>query len=202
MDVLLSQLPALLGVIVGAVGSYMATYLVERVRWNRQQTTRWDEERRKAYAEYAHSVKAVIQMSAEIAAARGVNTRFRIVNKVDVEESLKELARVAFERSAKWESVLLLGDDKTIEAGRAWHSLALRMEEFAHGSRNDPEEWASVYADAGAARDYFYEQARRDLRIHVGTNVSPRGLWRRRPASAAGEMLQAPASEHKGLSAG
>lgn len=54
---LLEQLPALIGVLLGALGTYSVTALTERKRWQRQLTVRWDERRVIAYMEYAHAIK-------------------------------------------------------------------------------------------------------------------------------------------------
>ncbi|MFV2102973.1 hypothetical protein [Micromonospora sp. LOL_024] len=59
MGNLVGQLPALLGVLVGAVGTILATSLTDRSRWRRSQTVRWDERRLDAYAEFARVLKEV-----------------------------------------------------------------------------------------------------------------------------------------------
>jgi hypothetical protein len=48
------QLPALIGVLVGALATYAATSAAERARWRRTQSVRWDDKRLTAYAEDAH----------------------------------------------------------------------------------------------------------------------------------------------------
>jgi hypothetical protein len=56
MQALLQQLPTLVGVLVGAAATYVATSTAERSRWRRQQSVRWDIHRYEAYAEYAHAL--------------------------------------------------------------------------------------------------------------------------------------------------
>ncbi|MFC0430794.1 hypothetical protein [Kutzneria buriramensis] len=73
MQAFVQQLPALLGVLVGALASYTATSAAERARWRRAQSVRWDDKRLTAYAEYAHAVKKVISISVRLAAHRGVH---------------------------------------------------------------------------------------------------------------------------------
>ena len=51
------QLPALIGVVIGASTSYLVGAAIERARWRREQWARWDEKRAQAYAEYSHAVK-------------------------------------------------------------------------------------------------------------------------------------------------
>ena len=47
----------ILAVAVGALGTYLATQGVERARWEREHTTRWDERKLEVYTDYAASVK-------------------------------------------------------------------------------------------------------------------------------------------------
>jgi hypothetical protein len=56
------QLPALIGVVVDALASYLVGSATERRRWQRQQPTRWDEKRAQAYVEYGNAVKNVFYL--------------------------------------------------------------------------------------------------------------------------------------------
>jgi hypothetical protein len=71
VDDLLKQLPALLGVVVGATGSYLFSDIAERSRWRRQQMVRWDDKRYEAYVSYSHAVKRMVSLAARIAATKG-----------------------------------------------------------------------------------------------------------------------------------
>ncbi len=73
MSSVLQQLPALIGVVVGVVATYVATVAAERGRWQRQQSVRWDERRITAYIEYAHAVKKVLAITVRLAAQRGIH---------------------------------------------------------------------------------------------------------------------------------
>jgi hypothetical protein len=159
---LLEQLPALLGVIVGALLSFVGTSFLDRSRWRRDQLSRWDKDRKIAYSEYAYIVKTLTSHCVRMAAARGVTERF---TPVDIETGMEDYKKLSLERSAKWEEVLLLGDDSTIEAARDWHKLVWHLDKFARGLESDPEVFSLTYAEAGKARDRFYECARRDLKI-------------------------------------
>jgi hypothetical protein len=77
MSELVNQLPALIGVVVGAVMSYSGSALAERSRWRRSLTTRWDEKRLDAYAGYADAVKQETRLSLRIAAALQLGPRLR-----------------------------------------------------------------------------------------------------------------------------
>jgi len=67
---LINQAPVLLGVIIGALGSYLTTGATERARWKRALDSRWDDRRVEAYASYAQAVKRMIKLSGRIAAGR------------------------------------------------------------------------------------------------------------------------------------
>jgi hypothetical protein len=58
MASLAEQLPALIGVLLGAGATFGATFATDRARWHREQSVRWDVKRADAYAEYAFAVKA------------------------------------------------------------------------------------------------------------------------------------------------
>ncbi|MFJ1543000.1 hypothetical protein ACIODS_31120 [Micromonospora chalcea] len=63
MDAFVSQLPALLGVVVGALGTGLVTFLSSRSQWKRGQSVRWDERRLEAYGEFAQVLKEIQAIS-------------------------------------------------------------------------------------------------------------------------------------------
>jgi hypothetical protein len=160
----LQQLPALIGVLVGALASFAATSVAERARWRRTQAVRWDDRRLTAYVEYAHAVKKVISLSVRLAAHRGVHSD---IDRLAPEEGMPALAAAEEERTMKWEAVLLLGTDRTVVAARAWHESVFILQRFAAG---EPVEstWADAVKAVSRARQAFYESAKRDIGIAVG----------------------------------
>ncbi|MFF8832467.1 hypothetical protein [Streptomyces sp. NPDC015131] len=156
------QAPALIGVVVGAVGSYLAASLTERSRWQRARAERWDAQRFQTYASYANTLKAQIRLAQRISAARGFEN---VTDPLPPEEGLTLLAEAESRRAAEWESVLLVGDAATIGAARAWHEAVWNVELYARGLRSDPAGWVDAEKAVSAARDEFYARARRDLGI-------------------------------------
>lgn len=73
MQSLVQQLPALIGVLLGALATYAATSATERARWRRTQSIRWDDKRLAAYADYASAVKKLSSLSVRLAAYRGIH---------------------------------------------------------------------------------------------------------------------------------
>ncbi|WP_309141888.1 hypothetical protein [Streptomyces griseicoloratus] len=168
------QLPALIGVAVGAVGSYAATSLTERSRWRRARAERWDQKRLDTYASYANTLKHQINIAQRIGASRGFQ---HAVDPLDPEQGLTQLAEAEARRAAEWESVLLVGDAETIGAARKWHEAVWNIELYARGLKTDPPGWEQAIRHLSQARDDFYTLARRDLGI-TGP-PPPSGNWPR-----------------------
>ncbi|MEU6238095.1 hypothetical protein [Kitasatospora sp. NPDC047058] len=168
------QLPALAGVVVGAVGSYLAASLTERSRWRRARAERWDEKRFHTYMTYANTLKAQLRIAQRIGAARGFEN---VADPLEPDEGLSRLAEAESRRASEWEAVLLVGDAQTIGAARAWHEAVWNLELYARGLRTDPAGWSRAERQISQARDAFYACARRDLGI-VGP-PPPSGGWPR-----------------------
>jgi hypothetical protein len=168
------QLPALLGVVVGAAGSYTAASLTERSRWRRTRAERWDEKKFQIYASYSNILKAQIRIGQRIGASRGLE---HTIDPLEPEEGLAQLAQAEVQRTAEWESVLLVGDAETVAAARAWHESVWKAEMYARGLKDDPAGWTGALRQMSQARDAFYACARRDLGI-LGP-PPPSGSWPR-----------------------
>ena len=189
MSSVTQQLPALIGVVIGAAASYLVGTATERTRWRREQSSRWDEKRAQAYAEYSHAIKCLYIHSLRIA-----NSRMRgdMSDSTDYGEALAELSRLVDERTEKWEIVLLLGDPETIAAGRAWHRHVWQMEFFARGERTDNDQYNRLREEVDSDRARFYEAARNDLGIKSG-EVPRGGPWQApRQASSGHEPSESP----------
>ena len=72
MSEIVRELPTLLGVVIGALATYLATVTAESARWRRDQAVRWDARRMDAYADYGRSIKQLTGLAMRIAVARGV----------------------------------------------------------------------------------------------------------------------------------
>lgn len=164
MSAFVQQLPALLGVLVGALATYAATAAAERARWRRTQAVRWDDKRLNAYAEYAHAVKKTISITVRLAAHRGIHPD---IDALSPEEGEPALAAAEEERTIKWEAVLLLGTEQIVDAARAWHESAFRMQRIVSGHETGMT-WADAVQAASRARRGFYSVARRDIGIGTG----------------------------------
>ena len=163
-----SQLLVLLGVVVGAGGSYLTTSATERARWKRALDTRWDDRRVEAYASYAQSVKRTIIIAQRIAAGRGLSTDSEPLAPTQV--SLDLLEATEAERASQWETVLLLGHPATVAAARDWHEHAWRLQAYARALlTGSASAWEEARTATDVARARFYESARSDLQVSSGS---------------------------------
>ena len=168
MSDLLDQLPALLGVVVGTVGTILATHLADRARWARAQSVRWDERRMDAYADYARAIKELHNLAFRMTAARRADSRTQPLERPD---GLRLLDRAEAHRTKAWEAALLLGDTETVAAARSWREAVRQFELLAQRPDCDLTGWDQGVRSADGARDAFYLAARRSLDIPGGSVV-------------------------------
>ncbi|MFD3311279.1 hypothetical protein [Streptomyces sp. NPDC058694] len=71
MSAFIQQLPALIGVVVGALGSYLAIVRGDKVRFRREQTARWEERRLTVYSDYARVLKKSVTLTYRVSAHLG-----------------------------------------------------------------------------------------------------------------------------------
>jgi hypothetical protein len=117
MDNFLNQLPAILGVTVGALGTLLVTSLTDRARWRRDRAIRWDTRRLDAYVAHAATVKEIHALALRVSASYRRHSRSR---PIDREQALEFLAEANARRTRAWETVLLLGDEASVTTARAW----------------------------------------------------------------------------------
>lgn len=168
------QLVTLLGVVVGAAGSYTTTTLTERSRWRRVQAERWHEKKFDVYASYGNALKETVWITQRIGAALGYAY---VVDPLEHAEGLKVLAEAEARRATLWESVLLVGSSETIAAARSWHEAIWILEVHVREQRHDAEKWRLDAQRVSQRRDAFYAAARCEL--GVAGPPPPAGNWPR-----------------------
>lgn len=157
------QVFTLIGVLIGAAGSYVVTALTERARWKRELATRWDQHRFESYLRYADAIKKFVSVAGRLAAEKGL---FDLPQPVGEESGLEMLAQAELDRGYAFESVLLMGNPDTISAARAMQRRAWVLEQFARGIRSgSTEDWTGAYREFQEARDAFYVSARKSLGV-------------------------------------
>ncbi|MEC4015354.1 hypothetical protein [Streptomyces sp. H27-D2] len=179
---LTGQILPLVGVVLGAVTSFLVGSLNERTRWQRQQSVRWDERRLTAYAGYIAAVKELAARYQRIAAARGLVTGPAPLELTD--EVLAELAEWEARRSALSATCGLLGDTETNTASKPLNHCLWRLEHLARGVPTEVEQnWEQAYQEFRDARRQYVERARVSLDVPgaVTREVAWPAAWR--PAS-------------------
>ncbi|MFD8492782.1 hypothetical protein [Amycolatopsis sp. NPDC059657] len=183
---IVDQLPALLGVVVGATMSYISTNLTERSRWRRSHAARWDERRLAAYSDYGNAVKEMVLLANRIAAARGPNTDPQPLEPDD--DALATLTEAAMRCSVLSETVRLLADTNTITAARTMSHCSWKLEWFVRGRLDaDTAAWQQAFKEYKDARDEYLRRARQSLQV-TGSPIPHNRPWPPRWQSAPPAM--------------
>jgi len=172
---LLDQLPALVGVVVGTLGTVLATGVSDRARWRRSQSVRWDERRLAAYADYGQAIKEIHLLALHLSPAR---TRPAGARPVDRSAGLEQLTQADARRSKAWEAVLLLGDSGTVTAAGDWREAVQRLAHIVRGTAEEGADWPAALKAADLARDRFYAAARGSLAVGGGSVAQAPSLYR------------------------
>jgi hypothetical protein len=123
MNALWEQAPAFVGVVVGALLSFVLSTVADRTRWRRDVGIRWDPQRMTVYAEYAFAVREMYQIVLAVATRHGYGQGPPRPVASDVNTAIAEA-----ERAARFEAVLLIGNPRTIAAARRWHQAVWHLE--------------------------------------------------------------------------
>ncbi|MFD7560604.1 MULTISPECIES: hypothetical protein [unclassified Streptomyces] len=175
MSAFIQQLPALIGVVVGALGSYLATTRGDQARFRREQAARWDERRMTAYTDYARALKKSVTLAYRIAAHLGNDPH---PHPMSPEEATPHLADATDARDPAGEALLMLGSTDVVERAREWVVVVMEMEGFLRDRTHSPEAWSAMLERQRAAREGYYAAVRRDLALPPGHS----GEWRLPPA--------------------
>lgn len=166
MENFLNQLPAILGVIVGVLGTLLATNLTDKARWRRDREVRWDVRRLDAYVALAATVKEVHALALRISAPQRPHSRSWPIAR---EQGLGLLVEANARRTQAWEAVLLLGDESTVIAARVWQDAVAFEQHLCGGDSIDAAKWQSAVEAVDRARDHFYSAARESIGVNGGS---------------------------------
>lgn len=170
MSTFLDQIPTLIGVVIGTLGTILATSVSERAKWTRTQSVRWDDRRIDAYATYARALKEVHLLASRLT---------RPTQPAERDPDLRLLVQAEAECSKAWEAVLLLGDAATVTAGREWRAAAHRLVAAAQGRAGDEFDRDATVRQIDEARDAFYAAARASLAVGGGAVAQASWLLQR-----------------------
>lgn len=150
-EAMISQIVTLVGVLIGALTSYLATAMAERARHQRAMATRWDERKLQAYLEYASCAKEIADFAKRAWRAReGSESR---------QEFLAAMEEAERRRSVLFETLVLLGSPAAISCANEvnlalWDGLKAARDHVVPPER-----------DFAALMNAYHEQARLDLGV-------------------------------------
>ncbi|MGW2516984.1 hypothetical protein ACWC09_08120 [Streptomyces sp. NPDC001617] len=170
MSAFLQQLPALIGVVIGALGSYLAVVRGDQARFRRERAARWEERRLAAYVDYAQTLKRSVALTYRIASHLGNDPH---PHPLSLEEAEPLLAEAMAARDPAWETLLLLGSPEVVEKGRTWVLTLIDMEQFVRRDVHETADWHALLEQQRATRDGYYTAVRNDLALPPGHSA----LW-------------------------
>lgn len=113
------QLPAFIGVVVGAGMSFAATYWMDRTGWRRNHSIRWDERRLSAYLDYSNAVKDLVTIAGRLASNQPLESGMGPLDRTS--ENLDKLSAAEERRTVVSETLRLFADvvlqTATVQAG-------------------------------------------------------------------------------------
>ncbi|WP_031049806.1 hypothetical protein [Streptomyces sp. NRRL F-5650] len=165
MSAFWQQLPALIGVVIGALGSYLAVVRGDRARFRREREAHWQERRFTAYADYARAVKKSVTLTYRGASALGLDPHPHPLPAPEADASMAEATAA---RDPYWEALLLLGSPEVVEKARAWVVVLMEMERLVRAETSDRAAWRDVLERQRAARADYYSAVRTDLGLPTG----------------------------------
>ncbi|MGI5380286.1 hypothetical protein ACQEV2_39800 [Streptomyces sp. CA-251387] len=165
MSAFIQQLPALIGVVIGALGSYVVVVRGDRMRFRREQAARWEERRLTVYADYAQSVKKTVTVTYRVAAAAGVDPH---PDPLSLAEAQPLLAEATTARDPSGEALIMLGSRTVVEKARVWVVAAMEMERFVREGRDDRDAWQALLERQRAGREAYYAAVGDDLGLPPG----------------------------------
>ncbi|MFI6402223.1 hypothetical protein [Streptomyces sp. NPDC050548] len=165
MNAFIQQLPALIGVVIGALGSYLAVVRGDRVRFRHEQAARWEERRLAVYTEYARTLKASVTLNYRVASHFGNDPH---PHPLAPEEATPLMAEAAVARDPSGEALILLGSPLVVERARVWVVAVMEMERFLREETHDPVAWQGLLARQRAGREGYNAAVRDDLALPPG----------------------------------
>lgn len=165
MSIFLQQLPALIGVVIGALGSYLAVVRSDRARFRRERAAQWEERRLAVYGDYAGALKSCVVLTYRVASGLGNDPH---PHPLTPEEAAPLMAAAAANVDSHWEQLLMLGGPRVVERARAWIVVIREMERFLSTGTLDLRAWEALLERQRACREGYYRAVRQDLDLPEG----------------------------------
>ncbi|WP_131744716.1 hypothetical protein [Frankia sp. Cppng1_Ct_nod] len=159
-----AQIFTLAGVVLGAAGSLVGTTLVERSRYRRDIAIRWDTRKYDTYCDYIGYIVHMARITGQIAGMRGWDPIAAMA--ASEELAIADLDKAELSRTISFERVVLLGDQRCIEAGNSLNGAVWAMEWIARGKTpGSPSIWKEATGRLVRELTAFHEVARVSLNV-------------------------------------
>jgi hypothetical protein len=171
MDAVLTQLPAMIGVLIGVVGTLVTTAVADAARWRREQRVRFDDRLLDVSAEYAAAIREIVQTLASLT----VHLRpGEMLVPLTPEEGKPILDAANRRRMLAWESLCLVADDATVKSGSdLWQAVRPLQYAVRSLATFNPDDWEPLDRVVRARQREFYQSVRRSLAIgQLGVPIS------------------------------
>ncbi|SME92829.1 hypothetical protein [Streptomyces sp. Amel2xC10] len=165
MSAFIQQLPALIGVVIGALGSYLAIVRSDGARFRRETAARWEERRLAVYADYARALKKSVNLTYRVASHLGNDPHPHPLSPAEAEPLLAEATDG---RDPAGEALIMLGSREVVERARVWVTAVMDMERFLREGTRDPRGWQALLERQRAGREGYYTAVRADLALPPG----------------------------------
>jgi hypothetical protein len=109
------QLITLLGVMLGALASFVSTRILDRSRWQREEKLRWDTKRLDCYSEFSAAIMRYINIGYRMSAGLGLPT---YVEPLEADAGAPALAATESDLSLYWAQLLILAVQKLSQPRR------------------------------------------------------------------------------------
>ncbi|MGW3513609.1 hypothetical protein [Streptomyces sp. NPDC000994] len=154
---MVTQIITLIGVLIGALASFLATTMAERAKFGREIATRWDERKLDAYIQYTSCIKEILRAARIVFAAREAGE--------DRAPGLAVMESAEAKRSVLFEGLVLLADEDATKVAnrvneRTW--AVLRLARDPDGADGTPDEVGRAVIQA---LNDFHRAAKADLLI-------------------------------------
>jgi hypothetical protein len=163
MSSLITQLITLLAVAIGALASFVSTRLIDRSRWRREESFRWDTKKLECYYEYANAIMQYINIGFRLSAGQGLAADVQPMKTSP--DALKALDTAEAEHRIQWVKISMIGSPSVIAAAERWNYQAWRLEQFARGKRHSQVEFDQEAQERRQAERCFHKAVRADLGI-------------------------------------
>ncbi|MZD07171.1 hypothetical protein GTW43_19065 [Streptomyces sp. SID5785] len=170
MSDFIKQLPALLGVMIGAFGSYVVVMRGDRARFRREHAARRQEQQMAAYTDYALTLKKTVTLHRRVAAHLGHDS---YPHPLPAAEAAPLLLDAADSRSIAGEGLLMLGSPDVVDAAHRWALTIVEVGDLLHAPGCTTDTWSVQIDKQRMAREKYYTA----IRHHMGLPPGHSGRW-------------------------